>query len=225
MNRTIYMTFRDHNFPKDKVFNRWLELNPKWNIEFSDDNDCLSYIDKHFGKEYVDLFNHIGNGPNKADVWRLCKLYVEGGVYTDIDIIPLIPIEQIVEDVDFCTCKSIVPNSMFQAFIYVSEKNNLIIKECLESLLKNKYTYKWDLYGIEPTIDMYNVMVKMGIDVKVGTSISNNYKIRILGEYIPIDNNGIFRSTNATVRLNDIDVMKSRDEDYHNAKKYETIWV
>ena len=225
MNRTIYMTFRDHNFPKDKVFNRWLELNPEWNIEFSDDNDCLLYIDKHFGKEYVDLFNHIGNGPNKADVWRLCKLYVESGVYSDIDIIPLVPIEQMVEDVDFCTCKSILDNSIFQAFIYVNEKNNTIIGECLESLLNNKYRYKWKMYGIEPTIDMYNVMNKIGVDVKVGTIESNNYKIRFLEEYIPIDNNGIYRLINSSVKLNGIDVMRSRDVDYYNAKKHQKIWV
>jgi hypothetical protein len=219
------MTFRDYNFPKDKVFNRWLELNPDWDIEFSDDNECLEYIDKHFGQEYVDLFNYITNGPNKADVWRLCKLYVEGGVYSDIDIIPLVSIEQMVDDVDLCTCKSIMDNSLFQAFIYVKEKNNPIIKECLVSLLNNKYKYKWRINSIEPTIDMYKVMVNIGIDVKVGTYESNNLKVRFLDEYTPIDDfNDKYSWVNSYVRLNGINVMKSRDVDYHNAKMEKIVW-
>ena len=226
MNKTIYMTFKSHNFPKEKVFNKWLDLNPDWKIEFSDDNDCLEYIDKHFGQEYVDLFNHINYGANKADVWRLCKLYVEGGLYADIDIIPLVPIEQMIDDVDFCTCKSITNYSLFQAFIWVKEKESPIIKECLVSLLNNKHKYKWDINSIEPTIDMYKVLTRLGIDIKVGTSIdSNNFKIRFLDEYIPIgDYNNKYRWVNSHVRLNGINVMKSRDIDYYNAKMNNINW-
>lgn len=116
-------------------------------------------------------------------------------------------------------------NSLFQAFIYVKEKNNPIIKECLVSLLNNKYKYKWRINSIEPTIDMYKVMVNIGIDVKVGTYESNNLKVRFLDEYTPIDDfNDKYSWVNSYVRLNGINVMKSRDVDYHNAKMEKIVW-
>jgi hypothetical protein len=229
MNKTIHMTFRNHNFPKEKVFNRWLDLNPDWKIEFSDDTDCLRFIIQHFGQDYAHLFRQVRCGANRSDVWRLCKLYVEGGVYADIDLIPYVPIEQMIGDSDFCTCMSIVEGSIFQAFIYV-EKENIIIKECLQSLLDNKYNYKWTT--AEPTFDMYNTMVRMGLDLKVGTFDYNDMKIRILEEYIPDmtwENCLMVTSGDETwaprVRLNDIDVMRSKDLDYERAKINNKTWI
>lgn len=220
------MTFKSHDFPKEKVFNRWLELNPDWKIEFSTDDDCIEFIDKHFGQEYVDLFNHIKSGANKADLWRLCKLYVEGGVYTDIDIIPFVSIEEMIGDSDFCTCLAINRFSIFQAFIWVKEKENPLLKKFLESLLDQKYRYNW--LSAEPTLDMYRVMRRSGIDVKCDTFTTElqfdnqikELKIRILEEYIPNSEDW----TNSQVRLNDTVVMKSRDIDYFNSKMNNIIW-
>lgn len=50
------MTYKNHDFPKAKVFEMWKSLNPDWDIEFSDDNDCKVFIENHFGTEYSDLF-------------------------------------------------------------------------------------------------------------------------------------------------------------------------
>jgi hypothetical protein len=130
-----------------------------------------------------------------------------------------------VDDVDLCTCKSVINNSIFQAFIYVKEKENPIIKECLVSLLKNKHKYSWRINGIEPTIDMYNVMTNIGIDVRVGTFDFNNFKFRFLEEYTPIDDvTNIYRFIDCYVRLNNLNVMKSRDVDYLKAKMEKIVW-
>lgn len=32
MNKTIYMTYKNHDFPKAKVFEMWKSLNPDWDI-------------------------------------------------------------------------------------------------------------------------------------------------------------------------------------------------
>ena len=45
MNKTIYMTYKNHDFPKAKVFEMWKSL-----------NDCKVFIENHFGTEYSDLF-------------------------------------------------------------------------------------------------------------------------------------------------------------------------
>ena len=44
MNKTIYMTYKK-NIP-NFIFNRWKELNPDYNIEFSMDEDCIIFFVK-----------------------------------------------------------------------------------------------------------------------------------------------------------------------------------
>lgn len=241
MNKTIYMTYKNHDFPKEKVFQRWKKLNPDWNIEFSDDVDCKKFIREHFGEKYEDLFDHIKSGPNKADLWRLCKLYLFGGLYADIDIIPYKSIEYIIKDSDFCTCLSMDKKSIFQAFLFVKEKNNPIIKKCILSLLENKHNYHWKKN--EPTTDMYNNISEMiGEDIISGVyeskiSISkelydkhficeSNFiykdknKIKILEEYAE----SIINWKDCKVRFDGVDVMKSRDLDYLDSKVNSTVW-
>jgi mannosyltransferase OCH1-like enzyme len=61
------------------VFDRWKKLNPNYNIDFSLDDQCITFIRENFN-DYI------------ADLWRLCKLYIDGGVYADVDLVPYINI-------------------------------------------------------------------------------------------------------------------------------------
>lgn len=239
MNKIIYMTYKNQDFPKDLVFERWTKLNPDWKIEFSTDNDCVIFLDQYFGKEYVELFDFIKYGANKADLWRLCKLYINGGIYADIDLIPLVEIENIISDSDICTCSSLNPKSFFQAFIWVKEKRNPLIMECIRSLLKNKYKFKWN--DVEPTYDMYSIFKKylkteiygnneyvlnfnkyptLNLSKSFANSIVNyDYKVRILKEHQPTSD-----WRNCYVKWTNVDVFKSRDINYYNARESNKIW-
>lgn len=63
---------------------RLVELSPNWIVELSDDNDLDEYL-KHKldASDYTRLKDC--HPVVKSDVWRLIKLYEEGGVYVDID--------------------------------------------------------------------------------------------------------------------------------------------
>ena len=91
INKTIYFTYKK-NCP-DKVFNRWKELNKDYEIDFSLDSDCISFLIENFNYYIADLFKKIPHGPYKSDLWRLCKLYIRGGVYADVDLIPYINLD------------------------------------------------------------------------------------------------------------------------------------
>lgn len=61
------------------------------------------------------LFEEIEYGPYKCDFWRLCKLYINGGVYSDIDIEPLMSIDEIIKDnCDFYSCLALDRSSIFK---------------------------------------------------------------------------------------------------------------
>ena len=70
------------------VMKRWLDLNPEYKIDFSLDNECIQFIDSELSRSISELFMHIPRGMYKADLWRLCKLYIHGGVYADVDLVP-----------------------------------------------------------------------------------------------------------------------------------------
>lgn len=60
------------------------ELSPNWKVEVSDDCDIDDYLKRHLDAIDYKLLEpkHV---VEKCDVWRLIKLYTEGGIYVDID--------------------------------------------------------------------------------------------------------------------------------------------
>ena len=142
-----------HKKVPDFVFHRWSTLNPEYSIEFSLDDECIRFLRTHFNDAVADLFIRIPKGMYKADLWRLCKLYIHGGVYADVDLIPYLNIDTLDKDT-FCSCLALGGKSIFQAFILNPTPKSPILLHCLISFLTNHpYTY---MNG--PTFDMYKCL-------------------------------------------------------------------
>lgn len=173
MNKTIYMTY--HSEVPEFVTSRWLDLNPDYRIDFSMDADCISFLETVFNKNISELFKYIPRGMYKADLWRLCKLYIHGGVYADVDLVPHLSIsseldgsESVSSGATFYSCLSIAYGSIFQAFIKESYSRSPLILGCLVSFLINK-AYNYSHNG--PTFDMHRFIL-YNIRHQNGTSAS-----------------------------------------------------
>ncbi len=72
-----------------------VRLNPDWHLEISDDADVEHYLETHLSSQDYRALDgkHI---VEKIDLWRLLKIYHEGGVYTDIDRTCNIPMAEII---------------------------------------------------------------------------------------------------------------------------------
>ena len=77
------------------------QLNPEYKFVISDDNDVEQYLIDHLDKSDYELIKdrHI---VEKVDLWRLLKLYREGGVYTDIDRLCNIPLRDVIHKSTKC---------------------------------------------------------------------------------------------------------------------------
>lgn len=139
MNKTIYMTYKKP--VPALVPARWKELNPDYDVELSLDKDCVEFLETHFNRHVADLFRRIPTGYHKADLWRLCKLYIHGGVYADVDLIPHLRIDDLDRDVTFYSCLSILRGTTFQAFMvhFGGPKNPLLLCFLLSFLLHEPY--------------------------------------------------------------------------------------
>jgi hypothetical protein len=150
--KIIYFTYKTN--PPKYVFDKWKILNPDYIIDFSLDDDCINFLNNYFDETFSKMFNEIKEGMYKADLWRLCKLYINGGVYADIDLVPYVSIDDLIKDkYTFYSCLSADKHSIFQAFIVTPPKNPLILSFIFSFIQNRPYNY-----GNGPTYDMYNVI-------------------------------------------------------------------
>lgn len=78
----------------------WTANNPGYRYEVLTDNNDMYYVETHFGPEgldrpdIVDMYRALTARIIKADLLRYLIMYVEGGVYADIDVENLKPIDR-----------------------------------------------------------------------------------------------------------------------------------
>jgi mannosyltransferase OCH1-like enzyme len=82
--KIVYMTYSDLNnipqYVKDNIY----KYCPGYDIKIYDDNMCIEFLNKYYGKDAVYIFNNMKHNAHKADFWRYCILYLFGGHYFDI---------------------------------------------------------------------------------------------------------------------------------------------
>ena len=98
--KVIHQTWmtKESNESIDKLRTTWMTMNPDFEYKYYDDNDIEKYIETHFSKRIQKSYARILNGSLKADFFRYCILYKEGGIYIDVDISCMKPI---LETIDF----------------------------------------------------------------------------------------------------------------------------
>lgn len=84
--RVIHQTWidQDSDIIKKSIDN-CKRVNLGYKHKFYTDNDQLKYIEKYFPEFVVTQYKKIQNGSCRSDFFRYCVLYIEGGVYIDID--------------------------------------------------------------------------------------------------------------------------------------------
>jgi len=74
-----------------------IELNPNWEVTIYDDTEVDAYLQKHLEPTLYALIanKHI---VQKTDLWRLIKLFEEGGLYMDIDRFVDTPLDDLLDE-------------------------------------------------------------------------------------------------------------------------------
>lgn len=140
--KVIYMTYKVE--PPEYVFQNWLKLNPGYKIDFSLDADCESFLNEHFGPEMKAIFNSMPLGMFKADIWRLCNLYIHGGIYADVDIVPMSSMDSILQkhqNVTFLSNLSLDKRGIFQALFATVPRNPLLLSYIYDFITDQAWRY------------------------------------------------------------------------------------
>jgi len=96
----IWQTYKTKELPGSAAYMRetWLTKNPGWDAQLYDDADIDAYIKSSWDNEIYEFYSNLPLGVMKADLWRYLILTTHGGVYTDVDSICMLPINEWFKD-------------------------------------------------------------------------------------------------------------------------------
>ena len=148
----VYMTWHTKNLPpkmRDNV-NFMKQINPEFEFCIYDDNDCINFIKEHFEPDVLWAFNKLIPGAYKADLWRLCVLYINGGIYLDIKLRCLngFKLIELSEDEHLVWDR---PYGYILNSIMVCKAGNMFLRKCIDEIINNVKNKNYGFDMLSPT--------------------------------------------------------------------------
>ena len=179
----IYQTWHTKNLPPLMLQNsQKIKINnPAFNYQLFDDNDCYQFIKENFDLSVLNAYDSLIPGAYKADLWRYCILYINGGIYLDIKygskdnfkFINITEQEHFVLDFD--------NNCIYNALLVCLPKNNILLR-AINAIVKNVNKKFYGNNPLDPTgpgllSTFFSTNEKKNLDMKhiVINSLENRY--------------------------------------------------
>ncbi|XP_064634917.1 uncharacterized protein LOC135492392 isoform X1 [Lineus longissimus] len=91
----LHQLYKDENIPKDyqRFIKSWIKHHPKWEYWFWSDQDARRLIMDYY-PEHLVMYDSYSNNLLRSDAARYFILYHYGGVYADMDMEALRPIDK-----------------------------------------------------------------------------------------------------------------------------------
>lgn len=148
----VFLTWASKKLPEplNSRVNRLKRDNPEFEYDIYDDNDCRLFIKQHFSLNVLNAYDVLIPDAYKADLWRCCVLYIHGGIYMDIKLIPVNSFKLIsLTDKEYFV-KDRPPNTIYNAFM-VCKPNNPLLKLTISNIIKNVRTRYYGTCCLSPT--------------------------------------------------------------------------
>ena len=142
----IYQTWHSKILPPkmEQCVNTLKEQNPEFTHHLYDDDDCYEFIKNNYNDEVLNAYVSLVPGAYKADLWRYCILYKNGGIYLDIKykcaqgvkLINMINKEYYTQDRSMCGCRGVYNG------VIVCKKNDVRLLKAIHRIVFNvKHKY------------------------------------------------------------------------------------
>ena len=161
-----------------------ISLNPDWTVTIYDDHDIDEYLKSVLDKKDYNLIKdmHIAG---KTDIWRLFKLYNEGGLYMDIDRFYNIPLSEIITDGIKCVLPTCLDWDFSQDFM-LTESKNPIQEKTIELIMQRRYEGHKNTFFLGPQTYMHAVTISLfGEMINTNPGVEKFTEMRKYLEQIP----------------------------------------
>lgn len=137
------------NIQHNNAITSIIEMNPEYEYKFFNDTESRQFIidnfkenileedndKKYFLSDIIIAYDKLIPGSYKADLFRYCYLYINGGCYIDCKIIMKKPLNKIIDkDDSIVVC---LENDILYNGIIFTEKNNKLIYNCIKNCVLN----------------------------------------------------------------------------------------
>lgn len=133
-----------------KNYTRWVDLNKDdFDVELKtfSRRECLQLIKDNYDESIMEAFMKLSKirmtQHFQCDLFRFLLLFLKGGLYVDIDQVPLVSLKEmgLTSDIDFmsiaCTFDDVKRRRFSNAFIYVKNPGSDFIMKCIERTVIN----------------------------------------------------------------------------------------
>ena len=137
--KIIYQTWKTKNLHENclQIKQKIQDLNPEYEMILYDDDDMKQFIKQNFDEYIYNCYVKLNVGAAKADFWRYCILYKNGGVYLDMDSIILHPLNELILEDDTCIITREGNKGFFNNWIMIFEKNHPILLQTINNCCYN----------------------------------------------------------------------------------------
>lgn len=148
--KSIHVTWKDRNVLKSKSplivngIKNLKKLNPDWTLTIHDDTDVDMYLKDVLDKSDYNLIKDT-QIVEKSDIWRLFKMYREGGMYVDIDRLCNKNLDYLLQE----GVKWILPTCNdydFSHDLMISEPGNPVYEETINLYLQRRREGNTNVY-------------------------------------------------------------------------------
>jgi len=120
-----------------------IQANPEYDYWYFDDNQAKQYLRSHFPDVYQ-AYLTVRPGAYKADLFRYCVLYKDGGVYVDCGMKAIGKLTSVIAKTDTFVCpEDDQSGGLYNAFIACAPGHPIIAKAiemCLHNIQNRAYT-------------------------------------------------------------------------------------
>jgi mannosyltransferase OCH1-like enzyme len=189
--------------------------NPRFNHHLFDDNDCREFIKTHFQPDVLEAYDTLIPGAYKADLWRLCVLFINGGIYMDIKFCCVngFRLIELTETEHFA--KDRPTNSIYNALM-ACKKGNIFLYKSIRQIVEN---VKNNYYGDHPLSPTGPIMLG---SVIMRNKLIINYDMKHYekGGYIIYKNIFVI-----STEYPEYDKERSIQYNEINKQRYDKMWV
>jgi mannosyltransferase OCH1-like enzyme len=119
--------------------NSWQEKNPDWEYRYVSGKEREEFVLNNFGQEWLDIYNSYKANIVKSDLWRYMCLYINGGLYADLDILCKESIKNFF-DLSHNFIASEEPDGLgYSQMIFASSLKNIFLENVLNNIKIKHY--------------------------------------------------------------------------------------
>ena len=121
----------------DDAVNNMYRMNPEYEHVFFNDDECEKFMYTNFPGRIYNAYDSLIPGAYKGDLFRMCYLYKNGGVYLDLNKTLMIPLRKVIDNnYDLVTVIDLGSCCVWQAFL-ACKPGLPVMLECIMKAVEN----------------------------------------------------------------------------------------